>query len=153
MWEARFARKDCTPCPLRVYCTKAKVEPRLIGLQARDCFEALQAARKRQTTAAFRQQYAPRAGVEATHEQAIRRCGLRRSRYIGLAKTHLQHVLIATAINLVRISEWWAGTSRSRTRRSRFAALQFTAAVATQPMNAPPVSRSGSPGARRFSAA
>lgn len=131
MWEARFARKDCTPCPRRVYCTKAKVEPRLIGLQARDCFEALQAARKRQTTDAFRQQYAPRAGVEATHEQAIRRCGLRHSRYIGLAKTHLQHVLIATAINLVRISEWWAGTSRSRTRRSRFAALQFTAAVAT----------------------
>jgi hypothetical protein len=40
-WEARFARKDCTPCPLRSRCTRAKLEPRIIGLQARDQFEAL----------------------------------------------------------------------------------------------------------------
>ena len=130
IWEVRFARRDCTPCPQRRCCTKAKVEPRIIGLQARDHFEALQAARKRQTSEAFRQQYAPRAGIEATHEQGIRRCGLRRSRYIGLVKTHLQHVLIATAINLVRIGAWWAGTPAACTRRSRFAALQLTTAIA-----------------------
>ena len=130
IWEVRFARRDCTPCPLRRCCTKAKVEPRIIGLQDRDCFEALQAARKRQTTADFRQRYAPRAGIEATHEQAIRRCGLRRSRYIGRVKTHLQHVLIATAINLVRLSDWWAGRTRAPTRRSRLAALKPSLEVA-----------------------
>jgi transposase len=123
-FEARFARKDCTPCPFRPQCTKAKHEPRIIGLQAREQHEALQAARRRQTTEEFRLQYAARAGVEGTHEQAIRRCGLRRCRYIGLAKAHLQHVLTAVAIDVVRLSEWWAGTPPAGTRCSRFAALK-----------------------------
>jgi transposase len=123
-FEARFARKDCTPCPFRPQCTKAKHEPRIIGLQAREQHEALQAARRRQTTEEFRLQYAARAGVEGTHEQAIRRCGLRRCRYIGLAKAHLQHVLTAVAIDVVRLSERWAGTPPAGTRCSRFAALK-----------------------------
>jgi transposase len=87
-WEARFARKDCTPCLHRAQCTRSKKEPRIVGLQAREQYEALHAARQHQTTAAFAQQYASRAGIEGTHEQGIRRCGLRQSRYIGLAKTH-----------------------------------------------------------------
>lgn len=123
-FEARFARKDCTPCPFRPQCTKAKQEPRIMGLQAREQHEVLQAARRCQTTEEFRLQYAPRAGVESTHEQAIRRCGLRQCRYIGLAKTHLQHVLTAVAIDVVRLSEWWAGTPPAGTRCSRFAALK-----------------------------
>jgi hypothetical protein len=72
----------------------------------------------------FRSRYAARAGIEGTHEQAIRRCGLRQCRYIGEAKAHIQHLLTAAAINVVRLSEWWAGTPLSRTRCSRFAALQ-----------------------------
>jgi len=124
VFEARFARRDCTPCPLRPRCTRAKREPRIIGLQAREHFEALQGARRHQDTEAFRASYAARAGIEGTHAQAINRCGLRRCRYIGLAKTHLQHVLTAAAINLVRVAEWFAGTPRANTRVSRFAALQ-----------------------------
>ena len=124
-FEARFARHDCTPCASRARCTRAKVEPRIIGLQAREQFEALHAARKRQTTPEFQQQYAARSGIEATHEQALRRCGLRRSRYIGLAKTHLQHLLTATAINVVRLGEWLAGRAPRTTSRSRFAALRY----------------------------
>ena len=123
-FEARFARKDCTPCPFRPQCTKAEKEPRIIGLQAREHHEALQAARREQTTDEFRSRYAARAGIEGTHEQAIRRCGLRRCRNIGEAKAHLQHLLTAAAINVVRLSEWWAGTPLARTRCSRFAALQ-----------------------------
>jgi transposase len=123
-WEARFARKDCTPCSLRSRCTKAKLEPRIIGLQSREHYEALQGARRWQTTEAFRQRYAARAGIEGTHEQAVRRSGLRRSRYIGLAKTRLQHVATAAALNFIRLSEWSAGTPLARTRCSRFAALQ-----------------------------
>ena len=65
-----------------------------------------------------------RSQIEGTHAQAIHRCGLRRSRYIGLAKTHLQHVITAAAINLVRVAEWFAGISVAKTRISRFAALQ-----------------------------
>lgn len=123
VWEARFARQDCTPCPFRAQCTRAKVEPRMIGLQTREQHEALQAARLRQTTEDFRAEYAAHAGIESTHEQAIRRGGLRQSRYLGLAKTHLQHVLTATALNLIRLGEWWAGTPLAPTRISRFAQL------------------------------
>jgi transposase len=125
--EARFSAKDCTPCPHRAQCTRSKKEPRIIGLQPRDQYEALQTTREVQTTGAFRQQYAARAGVESTHEQAIRRCGLRQCRYIGLAKTHLQHVVTATAINLIRVGDWLAGTPIAPTRGSRFAALQAAA--------------------------
>ena len=124
MWEVRFARKDCTPCAHRAQCTRAKKEPRLIGLQAREQYEALQAARKRQTTEEFRWQYASRAGVESTHAQGIRRCGLRQARYVGLAKTHLQHLATAAALNFVRIGEWLTGTPQAKTRCSPFAALK-----------------------------
>ena len=122
-FEARFSRKDCGPCPNRVRCTKSKQEPRIIGLQARAHHEALSAARQRQKTEEFRSQYAARAGIEATHEQAIRRCGMRRCRYIGQPKTRLQHVLTATAVNLVRLDDWWAEKPQAKTRCSHFAAL------------------------------
>src|SRR3954453_1235289 len=124
VFEARFSRKDCTPCPSRSQCTKSPKEPRIIGLLPREQHEALQAARREQETEAFRLRYAARAGIEGTHEQAIRRCGLRRCRYIGEAKANLQNLLTAAAINLVRLSDWWAGTPLARTRCSRFAALQ-----------------------------
>jgi transposase len=123
-WEARFARKDCTPCPQRAQCTRAKKEPRIVGLQAQEQYEALHSARQRQTTEAFAQQYAPRAGIEGTHAQGIRRCGLRQSRYIGLARTHLQHIATAAALNMVRLGEWLAGTPHAKTRCSPFAALK-----------------------------
>jgi transposase len=126
-FEARFARKDCTPCPMRSRCTRAKDEPRIIGLQARENFEALQSARRHQTTDEFQKNYAARAGIEGTHAQAISRCGLRTCRYIGLAKTHLQHVITAAAVNLVRIADWHNATPTAKTRQSRFAALRLAA--------------------------
>lgn len=73
--EARFARQNCTPCAFPVRCPRAKIEPRMVGLQLREPYEALQAARRRQTTEAFQHEYVVRAGIESTHEQAIRRCG------------------------------------------------------------------------------
>ena len=123
VFEARFARKDCRACPDRARCTRSKLEPRTIGLQAREYHEALRTARQRQKTKEFRSQYAARAGIEGTHEQAIRRCGLRRCRYIGQAKTRLQHVLTAAAVNLVRLDDWWSGKPIAKTRCSHFAAL------------------------------
>jgi transposase len=124
-FEARFARNDCAACPMRSCCTRSKVEPRIITLQAREEFEALQSARRNQAKEAFGKSYAARAGIEGTHTQAIRRCGLRRCRYIGLAKTRLQHVITAAAINLVRVAEWHDGIPTAGTRISRFAALHM----------------------------
>jgi Transposase DDE domain len=82
--------------------------------------------RVRQTTNEFRQAYAARAGIESTHAQAVRRSGLRRTRYRGLSKTHLRHVITAAAINLSRIASWADGTPLAKTRCSHFAALYFT---------------------------
>src|SRR2546422_2211632 len=48
---------------------------------------------------------------------------LRRTRYWGLEKTHLQHVAIAAAINIDRLVAWLDERPRAKTRTSRFAAL------------------------------
>jgi predicted Zn-dependent protease len=48
---------------------------------------------------------------------------LRRSRYLSRAKTHLQHILTAAAMNLVRVGEWLAETPRSATLESHFERL------------------------------
>ena len=39
-------------------------------------------------------------GLSGTHSQAVRTMGLRRTRYLGLTKTALQHVCTAAALNL-----------------------------------------------------
>ncbi len=127
VFEARLATRDCFACRLHPCCTRAKREPRIVGMQARERFEARLRARKHQETEAFRQRCAARAGIEATQAQAVSRCGLRRRRCIGLAKTRLPHVLTAAAINLVRVTEWFAGAPVATTRRSRLAALQAAA--------------------------
>ncbi len=119
----RFSRRDCSPCPVRAQCTRRRIEPRELVLQPRVEHEALQAARQWQQTEDFKAQYAARAGVEGTHAQAVRRGGLRRSRYVGLAKTRLQHIATAAALNLVRINEWCSGTPFAKSRISRLAAL------------------------------
>jgi transposase len=97
-------------------------------LLPRDQMLALQAARQRQETPAFWEQYRTRAGIEGTISQGVRRSGLRRTRYVGLVKVHVEHCAIAAALNLVRISDWLAGTPRARTRRSHFASIMPHAA-------------------------
>ena len=106
MIHVDFAAADCTACPVRALCTRAKRLPRSLTLQPRAEHEAIQAARQRQATAAFAKQYARRAGIEGTVSQGVRRFGLRRARYRGLAKTHLQHVATAAAINVHRLADW-----------------------------------------------
>jgi transposase len=120
----RFDRATCRACPARQMCTSAKNAPRQLTVRPQVHHEAIQTARQRQETTEFKTQYARRAGIEGTHAQGIRRCGLRQARYIGLAKTHLQHLATAAALNFVRLGEWLAGTPRAKTRCSPFAALK-----------------------------
>jgi hypothetical protein len=75
----------------------------------------------------FRKTYAQHAGVEGTISQGTQVCGLRRSQYRGMAKTRLQHVFTAVAINLKRLAAWFEETPRAQTRLSRFAALAVAA--------------------------
>ena len=51
----------------------------------------------------FKQLYKNRAGIEGTISQAVRKIGFRKSKYVGLAKTHLQEVLKSTALNLYQL--------------------------------------------------
>jgi transposase len=121
--SVRFARQDCQDCPTRALCTHSPEQPRMLVIRPRPSYEALQTARQRATTSEFKKKYNARAGIEGTLSQAIRMADLRRARYIGLAKTHLQHVLTAAAINLARVADWLAEVPRALTRRSHFAAL------------------------------
>jgi transposase len=118
-----FRRADCAACPVRPLCTRATASGRELTLRPRAEHEAVQAARQRQTTPAFRDEYARRAGVEGTLAQAVQRADLRRSRYVGVAKTHLQHLATAAAVNLIRLGAGLAGVPIVTTRRSAFAAL------------------------------
>jgi transposase len=102
----RFKKATCFACPMRSACTSSKEAARQITLKPQAQHEAIEAARRRQETEEYKALYALRAGVESTLSQGARRFHLRRSRYIGLARTHLQQTINATAMNLVRIAEW-----------------------------------------------
>jgi len=121
--EVRFNRHDCAACTNRPQCTRAVKEPRLLKLRPQKLHEALHTARNNQVTDEVKHRYAKRAGVEGTISQGKRCFELRHCRYLGLAKTRLQHVAIAAAMNLTRLVHWWKGFSKSQTRLSRFAAL------------------------------
>ena len=118
----RFGLAVCRACPARAQCVASGRE-RVLRIRRREEYEALQATRRRQRTPEFAVQYAARAGIAGTIAQGVHRCGLRRARYIGLAKTELNHLLIGAALNFQRAATWFAGTPRARTRRSAFAAL------------------------------
>lgn len=118
-----FSPDDCTPCPSRSSCTRAKDLPRTLTLQPREEHEAIQFARKRQKTEDFASLYSQRAGIEGTVSQGARTFGLRQARYRGLKRTHLQELAIAAAVNVGRIANWLNGIPTAVTRRSRLAAL------------------------------
>lgn len=121
--KIKFRQSKCADCPLRSRCTRDQTKGRTLTVLPQPQFEALQAARQRQQTQEFKDQYATRAGVEGSISHAAFTLGLRRARYRGLAKTHLQHLATAAAINLIRVMHWLAEVPRSQTRQSRFAAL------------------------------
>ena len=121
--QVSFSKRDCAACEARARCTRSKSNPRGLTLHPQAQHLALEAARERQQTKAFKEQYKSRAGVEGTISEAVFALGMRRTRYRGQAKTHLQHVATATAINLKRALAWLDGEAKSGTYRSHFARL------------------------------
>jgi transposase len=121
--HVQFAAPTCQACAAKAHCTQAQSGARGLTLRPQAQHVALASARTRQTTDAFKQRYRLRAGVEGTLSQGTRAFGLRKTRYVGQAKTHLQHVATAAAIDLARVIAWLKGTPRASTRRSHFAAL------------------------------
>jgi transposase len=95
----------------------------MLSVRPQADYLALHAARRREGTPSCTSQYARRAGIEGTLSRGIRRCRLRRTRYIGQEHVHLGHVLTAVGLNLLRLGEWFSGRPRAKMRRSPFATL------------------------------
>lgn len=132
----RFAKTACLTCSQRNQCTRSSSAPRALTLHPQAYHLALQQARLYQQTDEFAQRYKARSGIESTISVAVRDQDLRHTRYIGLVKTHLQHLAIAAARNLISIAHWFQQEDRhiplsdrwASTRISSFAAIQSTLA-------------------------
>jgi transposase len=101
----RFRVRDCRPCPLRARCTLS-TDPdraRTITIHPRPIHQAKMAAHTSASSESWEKTYRQRAGVEGTISQAVRGPDLRHARYRGLAKTHVQNMLTAMAINITRL--------------------------------------------------
>ena len=128
--RVRFPPSACQACPFHEQCTRSPA--RVLNLQPNEqAYQALQQARARERTTAFRSMYAKRAGVEGTIAQAVRTCELRRARYIGRKKLRLQAFCTAAAMNVLRACEWLEAGTHSSTPTSRFAKLVHSAQAVT----------------------
>jgi hypothetical protein len=121
----KFDKDTCDPCPVRDQCTRSKTAGRTLSLQPRERHELLEQARAQHNDPHWRAKYAIRAGVEGTVHQAVATCGIRRTRYRGLPKTHLEHIHSAVALNLLRLDAWWSGRPLDRTRTGHLARLDL----------------------------
>jgi transposase len=119
--RVRFKRVQCEPCPVHDLCTRH--DRRTLSFHEQPLFELMQQRKQEQHTEAWRQRYGKRAGIEGTISQGVFALGMRRSRYRGLEKTHLQFVLTAAAMNVTRVLNWYNDKPRSQTRFTRFGKL------------------------------
>ncbi len=119
--KIKFAVTTCRPCQQREQCTK--IDRRILTIQPEAETRALEEARRRAQTREYAKLYAQRTGIEGAISQTVRRCGMRQARYIGLAKTHLQHLLTAVATNVIRLVNWLTDIPLAKTRQSAFVKL------------------------------
>lgn len=119
--KLKFSRRDCQSCRHRLACTTAP--RRTLTIHPQEQHEALLRTRARQQTPEFKSAYMARAGIEGTLSQGIRSCGLRHARYLGLAKTRLQHLASAAALNLLRVADWLNEEPLARTRQLAYPVL------------------------------
>lgn len=115
------------PGPGGVHARPRAVPRRTLTVRREARFLALRASRGRTRTAAYAAEDARHQGVEGTISQGVRACGLRRSRSVGQATTHLDHVRTAAALNCWRLSDWLADVPRVATRQAPFVRLLASA--------------------------
>jgi len=118
-----FAKKDCLPCPAKALCTRSTSYGRQLSIPERASYEALKDIRQQFAQGDVYTLYNRREGIEGTISQGTRAFGLRQARYRGLAKTHLQFLATAAAMNVDRLFAWMSGVPRATSRVSRLAAL------------------------------
>src|SRR5919109_64402 len=88
--QVRFSTKDGRRCDHLAQCIRStKRDPRrTLTIRPQPQYQALQAARQREATDAFRAAYARRAGIEGTSSRGMRSTRLRRTRDIGRRRGH-----------------------------------------------------------------
>jgi transposase len=130
--KVKFSTKECRRCDHLAQCVRSKKRypRRTLTIRPQPQYQALQAARQREATAAFQAAYARRAGIEGTISRGIRSTRLRRTRYRGLARVHLGHLLTAAGLNVLRLGEWFLETARAKTRITPFTRLMADSAAA-----------------------
>jgi transposase len=130
--KVKFSTKDCRRCDHVMPCIRSKKRypRRTLTIRPQPQYQALQTARQREATEAFQAEYARRAGIEGTISRETRSLRLRRTRYIGLRRVHLGHILAAVGLNVLRLGEWLLEVARAKTRITPFARLMAEAAAA-----------------------
>ena len=130
--KIKFSAKDCRHCPKLLQCVRStkRYPRRTLTIRPKRQFEALQAARQRESTVAFRREYHRRAGIEGTISRGTRTTRLRQTRYIGLARVQLGHILTGLGINALRLGEWWLEQKRPKTRVTPFMRVMAAAPTA-----------------------
>jgi transposase len=122
-----FSRRDCRPCPIRQQCTLAKPDiPRRITIHPEPIHTARMAAHAAQDSDTWRKTYNARAGIEGTISEAVRGPNLRHSRYHGQAKSHLQNVFSAMAINIGRLGTHFNAKPTTQRRPTRIHEIYLT---------------------------
>lgn len=122
--KIRFDSRDCLDCQSRQKCVRNKSGGgRQIFIPAQKLYQALEKTRSTMSSEEGKQEYKRRAGIEGTLSQGVRRGTIRRSRYKGLEKTHLQEVATAAGINVLRTMNFLNQEPIAKTRISRFARL------------------------------
>ena len=125
----QFPAEVCQDCPVRAKCTTASRHGRQLTLRPQPVQQALDTARTEQTTPGWQRDYARRAGVESTIAQATKVTNVRRASYRGLGKTRLEHTIMATALNLIRLDAWFNGEPLDPRRTTHLSRLELALAA------------------------
>ena len=121
--RARFSAKECQACSAKANCFNSKTRGRQLTLRRHEAYQMLEQMRQETKSEKGKENYKRRAGIEGTISQAVRGFGLRKTRYRSMAKTRLQTIATAAAMNIDRFFAWQQGTPLAKTRTSHFAAL------------------------------
>jgi transposase len=130
--KVKFSSKECRRCDHVTQCIRSTKRDarRTLTIRPQPQYQALQMARQREATPAFQEEYARRAGIEGTIWRGMRSTRLRRTRYLGLSRVRLGHILTAVGLNVLRLGEWFLETPRAKTRITPFARLMADAPAA-----------------------
>lgn len=101
---AQFTKSQCRPCPVRTRCTTTAGSARTVGFPPRELCDLQLRVRAEQQAPEWQSRYAVRSAVEGTINELAHGHGMRRCRYWGQQKAHVQHVFTAIAANIERLS-------------------------------------------------